>query len=439
MKTSALVCALVAAFASQSLAGCSEVGLVGGKCDQQKVQLSGHCLDNCPEGLTACNAECVDLDHDENHCGSCDNACAAQESCLAGECVPSGSGGSGGGGGTGGRGGTGGGAGESTAGAAGDNTSGSTGEGGEGGAPSPVCEPPFDTPEQCGSCDVQCPSDKPVCAQVGSGYQCQPMCEPSDDVCGGTCTDLDTDPAHCGTCDNVCHSGYCYQGSCVGGTFGHVVLMCIDYQETARSSPIQRLLGNALFLPGARLARILAFDAYTPIALRDNVDLTLSWAAGDEAESYRLTHESDPNQIPTRLTIENFDTFLVYAQPDAPSGQLAALGAAWNSHIRAYVDDGGTVVVLSGGEMAEFITEAGLLDVSAETSVTGGPLFNRSPTDAVGVNVLSPFQARPNTCRFTTSELPSAALSYVITGERPPAVPNLPVVVHRIFVLPPTP
>jgi len=271
---------------------------------------------------------------------------------------------------------------------------------------------------------------------VGSGYECQAMCEPSQELCDGTCSDLGNDPGHCGSCGNVCHSGYCFQGSCVGGTFGHVVLMCIDYKETARSSPIQRLLGNAVFLPGARLARILAFDGFTPTALRDNVDLTLAWAAGDGGESYRMTHESDPSKILDSLAIENFDTFLVYSQPNASAGQLATLGAGWKSDISTFVDDGGTVVVLSGGEMKEFIGAAGLLSVSAETGVTGTPLFNRTPTDAVGVNVLSPFQARANTCRFTTSEAPSATLAYVITGDPPPAALDAPVVVHRILTRP---
>jgi hypothetical protein len=271
---------------------------------------------------------------------------------------------------------------------------------------------------------------------VGDGYECQPQCAPLAELCDGTCSDLETDPDHCGSCDNVCQSGYCFQGSCVGGTFGHVVLMCIDYKETARSSPIQRLLGNSIFLPGTRLTRILAFDGFTPTALRDNVDLTLSWAAGEGGESYRLTHESDSSKIPSRLSIENFDTFLVYSQPDAPSGQLATLGAAWKLPINGFVDDGGAVVVLSGGEMREFIGQAGLLSVTAETDVSGAPLFNRTPTDAVGVNVLSPFQARPNTCRFTTSELPGPGLSYVITGNPPPAAPDGPVVLHRILTRP---
>jgi len=428
MRSSALLGVLAALLASQSLGGCTEVGLVGGKCHQQQVQVSGRCLDTCPEGLSACSGQCVNFDNDEAHCGSCDNACGAQESCLGGECVMSGTGGSGGAGA--------GAGGENPGGSGGENPGGSAGQGGEGGASPPVCEPPFDTPEHCGSCDVQCPAAKPVCGPVAGGYECEPLCEPSQELCSGTCTDLDSDPGHCGTCDNACQSGYCFQGSCVGGTFGHVVLMCIDYQETARSSPIQRLLGNAVFLPGARLARILAFDGYTPTALRNNVDLTLTWAAGEGGESYRLTHESDSNVIPSRLTIDNFDTFLVYAQPDAPSGKLAALGSSWKSDISSFVDDGGTVVVLSGGEMREFISEAGLLAVTAETDVSGDPLFNRTPTDAVGVNVLSPFQARANSCRFTTSETTTPTLSYVITADPPPAALAAPVVVHRILTRP---
>jgi hypothetical protein len=435
MKTSALLCLLAAAFASQSLAGCSEIGLVGGKCDQQQVQASGRCLDSCPEGLNACSGQCVDLERDEAHCGSCDNVCGAQESCVGGECVNSGSGGSDGSGGSGGSGGSDGG-GAGLAGAAGESSAGSGGQGGEGGVSPPVCEPPFNTPEQCGSCDVQCPTDKPVCELAAGKYECQSQCEPSNELCDGTCADLDNDPDHCGSCGKTCESGYCFEGSCVGGTFGHVVLMCVDYKETARSSPIQQLLGNSIFLPGARLARILAFDGFTPTTLRDNVDLTLAWAAGEGNESYRLTHESDQNEISNRLKIENFDTFLVYSQPDAPSGQLASLGAAWKSDISVFVADGGTVVVLSGGEMREFIVQADLLDVTAESDVTGDPLFNRAPTDAVGVNVLSPFQARANTCRFTTSELPSATLSYVVTGDPPPATLDAPVVVHRILTRP---
>jgi len=263
-------------------------------------------------------------------------------------------------------------------------------------------------------------------------------CDLPTELCDGTCTDPETDPDHCGECGNACESGFCFEGECVGGTFGHVVLMCIDFEETARSSPIQWLLGNSVFLPAARLVRVLAFDGFTPIALRDNVDLTLSWAGGAMGELYTLTHESNPDNVPDQLTNENFDTFLVYAQTDAATGQLGTLGANWEPIIDTFVDGGGTVVVLSGGqgEMGEFIDQAGLLEVTGETDATGVALYNRTPTDAIGVNVLSPFQSRANTCTFTTLEEPNATLSYVITADRPSQALTDPVVVHRILLGP---
>jgi hypothetical protein len=60
-------------------------------------------------------------------------------------------------------------------------------------------------------------------------------------------------------------------------------------------------------------------------------------------------------------------------------------------------------------------------------------LYNRTPTDAVGVNVLQPFKAPANTCLFTTPEEPSETLSYVITADPPTQPLAAPVVVHRIF------
>src|SRR4051812_45399524 len=42
----------------------------------------------CPEGYTACGTECINLQNDANHCGSCDHACAAGEECALGMCQP---------------------------------------------------------------------------------------------------------------------------------------------------------------------------------------------------------------------------------------------------------------------------------------------------------------------------------------------------------------
>lgn len=45
----------------------------------------------CYEGLNICDGLCVSLAEDDNDCGACDNACAGNESCIAGQCSTVGS------------------------------------------------------------------------------------------------------------------------------------------------------------------------------------------------------------------------------------------------------------------------------------------------------------------------------------------------------------
>ena len=40
----------------------------------------------CPEGKTRCNDRCVNLNRNENHCGSCFNPCEEGEECVGGVC-----------------------------------------------------------------------------------------------------------------------------------------------------------------------------------------------------------------------------------------------------------------------------------------------------------------------------------------------------------------
>ena len=41
----------------------------------------------CPDGGSPCGNECVFLGSDENNCGGCGNACAAEEQCIAAVCT----------------------------------------------------------------------------------------------------------------------------------------------------------------------------------------------------------------------------------------------------------------------------------------------------------------------------------------------------------------
>jgi len=52
-------------------------------------------------------------------------------------------------------------------------------------------------------------------AGLDAGEDAGASCAATETVCGGACTDTDTDPAHCGACDNACGAGWeCRAGSC---------------------------------------------------------------------------------------------------------------------------------------------------------------------------------------------------------------------------------
>lgn len=116
-----------------------------------------------------CNGECVNTRTDPNHCGACNTPCAANESCIDGECI-------------------------------------FTGAGCDGATP-PWCNDPgrrmcvgncvniLSSPSHCGACCQPCP-DGQIC-------------------CNGTCVDYKSNPNHCGGCFDVCDPGEtCQDGWC---------------------------------------------------------------------------------------------------------------------------------------------------------------------------------------------------------------------------------
>lgn len=81
--------------------GCETNLTLEASCGQCDVQCSAgvHCVKDafernvcgCAEGLTYCDGDCVDLVHDTNNCGACENVCQfpAGELCMNGTCVMS--------------------------------------------------------------------------------------------------------------------------------------------------------------------------------------------------------------------------------------------------------------------------------------------------------------------------------------------------------------
>jgi len=82
---------LVGHASERAMAGCKKEGK---KCDKNKDCCDGATCKGkkckCKSGLTECGGKCFDLDKDEQQCGSCNTACAAGESCVAGVCAEGG-------------------------------------------------------------------------------------------------------------------------------------------------------------------------------------------------------------------------------------------------------------------------------------------------------------------------------------------------------------
>jgi hypothetical protein len=249
----------------------------------------------------------------------------------------------------------------------------------------------------------------------------------------------DTDENNCGACGVVCASGICQGGSCVGATAGHEILFCMDYRTpaTVGTAP-EQLLENAVFLGSTGKVRILGYSEFASAPVVTSVNASLTTAAQHRGRTYNLTSATTSLDVANKLSVTKFDVLLVYDQPSAPAGRLAMAGAAIAGAIDSFARAGGIVVVLASntgrGEMAGFIQSAGLLDATGLGPRTGASLYDRSPADAIGVNVLSPFRAPAQTCAFTTTVQPDGTTVFVVT-DSPSSSGTIgaPVVVHRVI------
>ena len=339
-------------------------------------------------------------------------------------------------GGGGGRGGASGGGGVGGSGGA----SGGGGVGGSGGADTdggPPCTPPYDTAAHCGSCRFSCDSGAPICSLGTDGYFCTVRCAAPLIECGTQCVNPEIDENNCGRCNRRCVSGICQGSQCVGATAGHAVLFCMDYRTRAiAGAPQEKLLENAIFLGPRSTVRVLAYAQYTPQSVITAVGSTLDAAAQARGRSYTLTSGATSLDVANSLNVFSYDVLLVYDQSLAPAGRLASIGTGLANAVDSFTRAGGTVVVLAGdggrGEMSDLITNAGLLDVSGQTSVTGALVYDRGLADAIGINVLTPFRASRETCTFATPP-PDSSTVFVVT-DAPSSAGRIgaAVVVHRV-------
>jgi hypothetical protein len=196
-------------------------GACGKACAANEYCGGGVCMPlaaiNCQTGLTACldpsgqRLFCTMLANDPRNCGSCGTVCPSGNVCTNNLCQSTGTGGAGGaGGGAGGAGGTGG---------AADGGAGSSG----------TC--PANAPTTCGAAGNQycvnvstAPSDCGICGRACTGgLVCNAnVCSPPSQTasCGGFpscatgCTSFADDPRNCGNCGKACAAA-CDGGQCV--------------------------------------------------------------------------------------------------------------------------------------------------------------------------------------------------------------------------------
>jgi hypothetical protein len=192
-------------------------------------------------------------------------------------------------------------------------------------------------------------------------------------------------------------------------------------------------LGNAIFLPGVPTTRILAYDQYADLSVRQRVDAAIAGSAAGRL--YSIASVSSSADVTTRLNKTDYDVFLVYEQPNAPSGKLSDIGSLWASSLESFSYVGGVIVVLDGGqgvrEMPQLLTSTRLFAVDDEVVLSSSTLLdNRVSTDAVGTRIFTPLTCQDDTCVFETSITPNATTTFVITEPTSDAGIARPVVVH---------
>ena len=141
-----------------------------GKSNPSAAGASGALVASCTAPQVSCGGVCVDLTS-VAHCGTCEQACAAGQSCNAGACVCPGT--------------------QS--------------------ACNGICVDTQTSVEHCGGCSKPCATGAACNAGVCG-------CAQGQELCNGVCVDVKQSEANCGACGTMCMAGQtCENGACVTG------------------------------------------------------------------------------------------------------------------------------------------------------------------------------------------------------------------------------
>jgi hypothetical protein len=311
------------------------------------------------------------------------------------------------------------------------------------------CLPPHDSPSHCGDCDTRCVVPRPLCAPDGNGsFECVPRCELPLVECQGECVDpasYKSDPDNCDECGNRCPSDICQDGMCRGAGFGHVALICSDFNTADAASAWTILLGNAIFLPATNPVNVLAYTRGATTAAVNRVNTVIGWAGENRGRTFKVTEAKTVDDVTQKLNIDDYQVLLIHDLDRATPGEPAAAATTWESSsvLTSYARAGGSIVVLDGGdgiqEMHELINAGNLLDPSGATSLSGqtdmtnGFVWNNAPADVLGVNVFEPFRGTSHTCTFDTNATASPEVIFVLSNDEASGAGE-PVAIHRVIV-----
>lgn len=391
----------------------------------------------CAEGFVLCDDRCVELDSNALHCGACGNVCAIR--CESGVCID--------------------GADTGVDADAGADT-GDTGpdgalpdvgqdvdlpdadagdamdagdaadamDGGDTGVEMCLC----DLGEACcGTSCVRLERDRRNCGECGNvcdadqfcaAGACEDVCEDPLALCGDLCVDLTIDRDHCGRCGNDCASGICRDGTCVGATEGHVVLIGHDYR-TGREGQ-NYLAGNAVFIAFGDVQALVYEGDAVGFAIT-GVDDAIDQVASRRRRTWLRMEVPSAAEVP--LFLDQSDVFVVYSQSGSDDTNLRRLGRDWSTALRSFLRRGGVIVVFDGGGAHsgtwQILDEAGLLDAGGRSDITGEELTVVSRGDTVARLVPPTYNAEDRSVAFESA--PDGTVVVEHEGD--------PVVIHEVL------
>jgi hypothetical protein len=299
-------------------------------------------------------------------------------------------------------------------------------------------EPGPEAQPACPGLQVKCSG---VCVDLQSnqancglcGYGCSPLpcidglcqtCPAGQTLCNTQCIDTSTNAAHCGGCGQTCASGACRFGACKTSTAGHIVVIGHDFQTS--NAAMNRILGNAIFLPGSADVNVVEYVGIADSTAVSNSHVAITQVANTLGRN--AIFFSDVSFSPSSLAarLESADVFLIQSQTLATNTILAELGNSWASVLGTFVHTGGIVVALDGSYpinlgTSQMLAQARLMSIATVGTVTNETCSITTATDPVATSVPATYSCLQN--------------SAVFSGEGTHVVEDLgrPVVLHVAF------